>query len=161
MRCQICDDREAVVHVKQIADGELTEIHVCQECAHEHGVGEASPIGLTDFLFGLGKDKAAGAAASSDAITCDNCHMQAKDFRKSGRLGCASCYETFAVDLKVSMKGMHSGDVHKGKMPPNAVHDARTKHLQAALQEAIEAQDFEEAAKLRDEINSFEKEVCR
>jgi protein arginine kinase activator len=123
MLCCICKEKEATVHLTQIAGDKMQKVDLCEECA---------------------------------GLKCPACGFTQSDFKKAGRLGCPECYETFAEPLKGLLKTMHKGTRHVGKMPEALRHGRdlsdRLKNLQKRLSQAIEAEDFEEAAILRDEI---------
>ena len=86
---------------------------------------------------------------------CPSCHMRSSDFRKTSRLGCATCYRTFAGELAPILEDMHRGDRHTGKVPRNAAV-IREEELRLQLEEAVAAQRFEEAARIRDAIRELE-----
>jgi protein arginine kinase activator len=89
-------------------------------------------------------------------LKCSRCGFTQADFKKAGRLGCPECYQTFSEALGGLLKTMHKGTHHVGKVP-EAFRQGRdlsdrVKELQEKLNKAITAEDFEEAALLRDEI---------
>lgn len=151
MLCQVCKTKNAAVHFKQVSDGVAQELYLCETCAAQKGFTVESPLGLTDFLFGMGTPKNQSKPPGEDRA-CPACHMRRSDFRKTSRLGCPQCYETFASDLAPILDDMHQGSVHAGKVPAGATRFSRTAALRKALDKAVAVQDFEEAARLRDQI---------
>lgn len=156
MPCQICGQNPATFHFKQVLNGEVKEIYVCEACSEQEGF-EFESDSLTDFLFGLGMDKPARKddASKGDRV-CPTCQMRFSDYRKTSRLGCPRCYETFATELAPALAGMHRGRVlHCGKIPSGktAVLEA-VKTLQSSLQDAIAHQNYEEAARIRDQLHA-------
>lgn len=153
MTCEICQKNEASVHFKQVVNGSVRELHVCQECAEANGFDVQSPMALTDFLFGLGvPDEEMGRELEK---TCPSCGLGLSDLRKTSRLGCARCYETFSEELDPMLKAMQGADRHVGKMPAGEKLTAEIVAMQRALEKAVSSEDFEEAAKLRDAIREL------
>ncbi len=153
MKCEICECHEASVHFKQVCNGQVKEMYVCEDCAAENGFDLQSPLSMPDFLFGAGmreekRDKSAEK-------TCLVCGATGKDFKKRSLLGCPSCYETFAEELAPYLRAMQKGGRHVGKAPAGAALTAEIAAMQQALERAVSAQDFEEAAKLRDRIRDL------
>jgi protein arginine kinase activator len=97
-------------------------------------------------------------------IKCPQCGFTQADFKKSGRLGCAECYKTFAEGLEGLLKSMHKGTRHTGKVPEGMRQTRdlsdRLKALQQKLAKAIEEENFEQAAGLRDEIKQMTNRVA-
>ena len=153
MKCEICNANEAVVHVKQVVNGDMKEMHVCESCAAEHGFDVHSPMTMTDFLFGMGMDRAKETPAVDKA--CPACHLKLSEFHKRTRLGCPECYVAFADELSPVLASMHRGVRHVGKVPGGERVAQEALDLQTALDEAVRKQEFEEAARLRDRINEL------
>jgi len=154
MQCELCKQNEAVVHLKHVLNGEVKEVHLCSDCASQKGfVAKLSPASLTDFLFNLENSRKAEAAVPE--ISCPNCHMRRSDFRKTSRFGCGACYQSFADDLAPLLDEFQKGCLHTGKVPARQKHVVELSALQKQLDEAIEVQNFEEAARLRDKIQAL------
>jgi len=129
---------------------------LCEECAKTKGVNDPTGFSLADLLLGLGASQEIEQAAGGGEVRCPKCGFTQGDFKKSGRLGCPECYKTFAEALEGLLKTMHKGTRHVGKAP-EALRQTRDlsdrlKTLQKRLAKAIEVEDFEQAAVLRDEI---------
>jgi protein arginine kinase activator len=166
MLCDNCGTNEAEVHLTQIVDNEMTTVHLCPACAAEKGLdaGAVSKnLPLTDFLAQMGQ----GMVAAADAAIvgpCTYCHTTAEDFRRTGRLGCPHCYSIFETQLRAILRRIHGSTQHLGKVyVPPASHPgdraARLTALRLKLQRAIETEDFERAAVLRDQIRELEAAV--
>lgn len=163
MRCENCQEREAEVHLTQIVDNEMTTVHLCEACAAEKGVGAAMPGGnapLTDFLAQIaqGGEDAELPGASEN---CPYCGTAPSDFRKTGRLGCSQCYPHFAPQLRGLLRRVHGSTQHIGKVYVSGEPDdddvtVRLATLKRRLERAVEIEDFEAAARLRDEIQDLE-----
>jgi protein arginine kinase activator len=92
------------------------------------------------------------------------CGFTQADFKKTGRLGCSTCYITFAEGLGTLLKAMHKGTEHVGKVPRRA-HRAvelsdRMRSLNESLQKAVAEENYETAASLRDQIKQLESELA-
>ena len=158
MECQICQQREATVHIKQVQDGNAREVHVCAECAAQHGLEGVSPMELTDFLFGVG-GSLEDVRPPADDKRCPVCGFTGKEFKKTSRLGCMRCYETFAEDVQPVLVSMHRGDQHVGKVPARERKRYELVRIEQEMAVAVQTQDFEAAARCRDRIRELGGEV--
>lgn len=162
MTCDVCSKKKATVHLTEIVDEQMSEIHLCEECAREKSVQMEQQFGLADLLAGLadfGKNVKEEEKAN---IKCVNCGMSYDDFRKFGRLGCSQCYESFKADLAALLKKIHGSNQHLGKSPVRISQVDRKKietmyDLKSQLQQAIQMEDFEKAAQVRDKIRHLEE----
>ena len=163
MICEICKEREATVHLTQVVDGSIKKLHLCEDCASKSGFGSQGPLSITDILLGMGVEKE--PASTAVERSCPRCHMRRTDFKKTGRFGCPSCYEAFAEELPPLLKAMHRSEQHVGKVPaaerPLVEASTELTALQQALDTAIGAENYEEAAKLRDRINVTRAKLSR
>ena len=156
MLCCICKEKEATVHLTQIAGDKVQKVDLCEECAKQKGVNDPAGFSLADLLLGLGASQEIEQATGGATVKCPKCGFTQADFKKSGRLGCAECYVTFADALDGLLKTMHKGTRHAGKVPHTLRQSRdltdRLKQLQKKLSKAISEENFELAAQLRDEI---------
>lgn len=161
MRCERCGEREAVVHLHQVAGGEVTKLHLCDRCAAEQGIAAAEPVGKTpigQLVAALGKAVEAGEELPAEA--CPACGATLEDFRATGRLGCAECWQAFAGPLRGLLRRLHGATHHRGEQylaegfAPADV-DARVRELRARLQAAVSEENFELAAELRDRLQEL------
>jgi protein arginine kinase activator len=161
MVCDICKKTDATVHLTQILDGKVLKVDLCEGCAKAKGVQEAVSLPLAELLVGLGAN--AEAKTEEPGPACATCGMTQADFKKTGRLGCADCWDVFAAGLAPLLKAMHKGDRHVGKVPNKAAHTVvigeQIKELSDALQKAVRGEQYEEAARLRDEIRQLETQM--
>lgn len=163
MQCDHCHERPAAVHLTQIVNNSVTTVHLCEECAAEKGVQTAATVAkfpLSDFLATLGKETAGGAAAN-ETERCGFCNGSLQDFRESGRLGCPHCYETFAPHLRNLLRRLHGSSQHVGEVylsPVSTGNDPRREllDLREQLKRAVDSENFELAADLRDRIRVLE-----
>lgn len=159
MLCQSCGQNQATTHIKTIVNGELAEISLCRECAQK--------LGYNSFFggFGMDFDKFLGSLMGGGRIQknkkrCECCGSTFEDIAKSGKVGCANCYDIFYDDLLPSIQRIHGKTVHIGKLAKSAGSEVKVKSTIAKLKEeltqAIKEQEFEKAAKLRDQIKELE-----
>jgi protein arginine kinase activator len=163
MLCCICKEREATVHLTQIAGDKMQKVDLCEECAKTKGVNDPTGFSLADLLLGLGASQEIEQAAGGVELKCPRCGFTQADFKKAGRLGCPDCYKTFAEGLESLLKSMHKGTRHVGKVP-EALRQSRDLSdrllaLQKKLSKAIEEENFEQAATLRDEIKRMSTQL--
>jgi protein arginine kinase activator len=156
MMCCVCKEKEATVHYTQIAGDKIQKVDLCEACAKSKGVNDPMGFSLADLLLGLGASQEIEHAGGGSELKCARCGFTQADFKKAGRLGCPECYQTFSEALGGLLKTMHKGTRHVGKVPEALKQgrdlSERVKELQDKLNKAITAEDFEEAALLRDEI---------
>src|SRR5579862_2753014 len=153
MQCSICKEKPATVHLTQIVGEKMQKLDLCEECAKAKGVNDPAGFALADLMLGLGAAQEIEQAAGGAELRCSRCGFTQADFKKSGRLGCPECYKTFSEGLGGLLKTMHKGTRHVGKAPGENAD--RLKALQKKLEKAIGAENFEEAAQLRDEIRQM------
>ena len=134
----------------------MQKLDLCEDCAKVKGVNDASGFAMSDIMLGLGAAQELEQSVGGAEVKCPRCGFSQADFKKSGRLGCPECYKTFAEGLAGLLKTMHKGTRHVGKSPESlraSREDSdRMKSLHKKLAKAVEAEDFEQAAALRDEI---------
>lgn len=177
MTCDICGKKKATVHLTEIVDEQMSEMHLCEECARQKSSQMEQQFGLADLLAGL-SDTAKPAMASKESekgalvLKCSRCDLPYEDFRKFGRLGCGECYTSFKEHLTGLLRKIHGSNKYLGKTPSKystsqtlATTEGTTallpsddlSDLKQQLQSAIAAEDFEKAAQIRDKIRNFEK----
>ena len=158
MTCDVCKTNQATVFLTQIVDGKMQKVNLCESCSKEKGVTDPTSFALTDLLFGLGAAQEIEKGGSSQK--CRVCGFSQADFKKTGRLGCAACYDTFSEALDSLLKAMHKGTSHSGKVPGRLMRaiqaDAQMKTLQSNLEKAIAEENYESAAEIRDQIRQME-----
>lgn len=165
MFCQICKKNEATIHLTEITNGQRREMHLCQNCAVEQGVTAKAQMSINELLSSLlaaAPAEGHGPADIQDDLACPTCGQTLDLFRKEALLGCPNDYEVFEKALLPLIEKAHSGaTTHNGKVPTRAPSDTvkQTKilSLRQKLDEAVKAEDYETAAKLRDEISELDK----
>ena len=163
-KCRRCS-KPATLHITEIHDGDAAAIHLCESCAREYLEEDDSEETAADPASELAaKLEALVSEGDDDTQTkCSNCDITFKQFREEGRLGCPCCYEEFRTELDPLLENIHEEVVHVGKRPksgPAAVNEqSRLIQLRNRQREAIEREDYEVAAELRDEIAGIESNL--
>jgi protein arginine kinase activator len=164
MPCDQCHEREAVIHLTQIVNEQVTTLHLCERCAAEKGVespGAQPKTPLGSFLAAMGKGYPDQAPVARGADSCPRCGASFQDFRESGRLGCPECYASFEAPLRDLLRRLHGSTHHMGERyvePGQRVPDepAKASDLREQLRVAVETENFELAAELRDRLRVLE-----
>lgn len=170
MKCQLCGKNSATTYVKIIVNGELSEYALCSGCAHKMGYGNFFYPFSLDFNSLLGSFFGSQTPEMTDTVRCPGCGSSFGEIAQSGKVGCAECYRTFRSRMMPSVQRIHGNTSHCGKrptsralrvtpesklsVPPKASSELEQKKNE--LKEAIESQNFERAAILRDEIKKLE-----
>ncbi len=159
--CEHCKE-PATIHLTQIIGGKLCKVDLCAKCPKAKNIEENTGFSLADELLGLGAGE--NIKPQEGELVCPVCGFSQPEFKKSGRLGCPACYDTFAEGLSSLLKTMHRGVKHTGKMPARFQRGeqirARVRELQDQLREAVRSENFEEAARLRDQIRQIESQIA-
>lgn len=158
MKCQKCEN-PASVHVTDIAAGQKRELHLCDGCAKAHGLVPQAPGGQMNLkaLLSLLTGGAFGGGTGADkrarrAETCAVCGLNLAEFKAHGRFGCEHDYEALRVAIEPLLERVHRGTAHCGKAP----RPLRVQAWKQQMQDAVEAENYEEAARLRDLIRKAE-----
>jgi len=160
VRCDSCGRNDSVIQLTQVENNEMRVLHLCEECAIERGVAletQKTSAPLADFLAQIGK----GVPDGPSSGRCPSCGMTASHLRQTGRLGCGVCYTHYDEHLRSLLRRLHGGTKHVGKVVPptdpmESDRTARVLSLRRSLQRAVEAEDFEIAASLRDQLRLIE-----
>lgn len=162
MLCDACREHDASVHLTKVVEGEVTLEHLCAKCAAERGIETTVTTPpknvLGEFLHAVQQQT---SSTQVEGIRCTFCSMSLKDFRATGRLGCARCYATFEQSLRDLLRKVHGSAQHVGRryMPPIPELMERVStvgELRDRLRRAIDNEEFELAASLRDKIKGLE-----
>jgi protein arginine kinase activator len=167
MLCNICGKNPATVHLTEIIDEQMSELHLCEACAREKSAQMEQHFGLSDLLAGMAEFEKPVKEKEAEAVVlakCPNCGLTYADFKKIGRLGCSDCYTAFKKYLAPLIKRIHGSNINFGKIPIKlAAKVAKKKgdlqELRVKLQKAIESEAFEEAARIRDQIKELENKA--
>lgn len=163
MLCDNCLKNNASVHMTSFVNGQMQTLHLCAQCAIKKKSVAVMPwLSFNDFLSAFYEGE------ETQDIKCEACGTTLSDFKKTGKLGCANCYTVFESNLQPVLKGIHMNTVHTGKRPGDVVKavlgteadsvQSQKDALKQKLREAVAVENFEEAARLRDEIALLDKE---
>ena len=175
MLCQNCSKEQATTHIKRVVNGEATEQHLCAACAKKLGFDsffDDFSLSIPNIFAGFFGD-APLALSGRQSERCATCGSSFEEIVRTGMVGCADCYETFYEKLLPSIQRIHGRARHAGKTPPQVVAAEQTaapkedaaptreqqiEALQKQMQQAIDSQNFEQAAVLRDNIKALREE---
>lgn len=173
MICEKCNSNEATIHYTEVINGVKNEHHLCSECAKGVDLGFYSEIFDGEFPFAnliKGILSAGGTQTRSEdvnplsQVVCPKCNMTYEDFTKAGKFGCSECYNVFGPLIIDNIKKIQGSSSHIGKIPyRNKKSEENTNNeqdnsvdrlsiLQKQLRHAVKIEEYEEAARIRDEI---------
>jgi len=160
MLCEECGKNTATVSITLATGNGTSTRHLCPECVKKMELslvkGDIQSF-LSSIMSVLGKEK----KEDVPSITCSGCGLSYAEVEHSGRLGCAQCYRDFAAQLKPMLQKIHGRTQHAGRKPTTFVPDpqdeinARIVQLRQKMDEAVAAENFEDAAKYRDELRAL------
>ena len=172
MLCENCQKNTAVVHMQGFVNGAKTELHLCQECSFNM-VNMEMPISMENIMKGilesvqslgpinLGQLPIQGFPQTRQAPgPCKVCNLTYEEFKAKGKLGCEACYQAFPQAIIALFKNVQGGAHHEGKFPKRSGQQIRQRReadkLRASLKKAIDEENYEKAALIRDQIRSLE-----
>jgi protein arginine kinase activator len=159
VKCQHCP-KEATVHLTEMVHNEKREIHLCQSCADSKELFQPPPLNLSAILQTLIGQHLGPQTDQLARLTCPSCGIKYMEFRAQGRLGCPHDYEVFRMGLEPLLQKIHRSARHQGKAPHRhnhpSGHYAELVELRRQLHTAVEAEAYEEAARLRDLLRQKE-----
>ncbi len=168
MLCENCHQQESTVHVTQVVNGEVQKLHLCEGCAAAKGLDvHGQPLDLGGMLATLQEQLALlkGSPALekvAGAGTCPACGITRTEVLKRGRMGCDRCYESFAAEMIPVIISLQRADQHLGKVPRRASRHLKASvdmaRLRRELDQAVAAENYELAARLRDRIKALASE---
>ena len=168
MLCQSCNKKQATLSYTEIKAGQARHRMLCEECALSQGLlspMESAISGLSDLLTQLMMELTDSSPAQPE-ISCSRCGLKYSQFQKTGRLGCPGCYRAFSSQLDPLIMRIQQSDRHLGKpakIPnehqPPTMEQARM--LKRQLSAAVESEQFELAASLRDRLKVLESEQVK
>ncbi len=172
MLCDDCGRKEAVVHITQIGANGRVEKHLCESCAAGYNdfaaiQQDGRHVSVDDFLRGIfGSAQAQDTKATNEngELICPHCGMSYRDFRQTGKIGCAACYDTFRGQLEPILRRIHGSSVHRGKIPHRSGGTLELKQtialLSQQLKTCVEQEEYEKAAELRDKVRALKQELA-
>ncbi len=156
IKCSICN-KNATVHLTQIINNKIQKVDLCESCAQKKGVTDPEGFSLADLFA----KPIATINTEKEQLFCPRCGLNNVEFRRTGRLGCADCYDVFKPLLLPMLEDIHEGISHKGKIPTTTLNrqsgKLKLKTLQDFLAKAVAEEAYEEAAKYRDKIKELQE----
>lgn len=168
MLCEICGERQATIHYTKIINGKKNESHICEICAKSNSdsITKYGDFSFNHLLSGLlNFDQITNESMYTKTSTerCMTCGLSFAQFKQLGKFGCNDCYKSFESKLEPIFRRVHGNSRHNGKVPiRSGEHLQRRKELsklKVELKQKIVLEEFEEAAKIRDEIKKAEKKL--
>jgi len=159
MLCQQCKKQTATVHLTDLVQGEKRERHLCEDCANTEGVVVKQNISINDVLNSFLMSQSSVQELAK--VKCPDCGMSFVEFRNQGLLGCPNDYDVFGRALAGVIERAQDGQArHTGKKPGEMVQvdpvQQERLRLQRELREAVEREDYELAARLRDQLGELQ-----
>lgn len=163
MVCNLCGTQEATIHLTEIVNNQMIEIHLCETCAQEKGTDFKTHFNFGDLLSGLAE--MGKVEKTEKRLKCPECATTYEEFGKTARLGCPACYDSFGKLLIPLIKRVQRSTHHVGKRPTKTPGESKVTNdlcvLQERLRKSIQMEEFEEAARIRDEIRQMEDKMKR
>lgn len=172
MMCEDCGIRPAKFHLMTIINGDRVERNLCPTCMAKHqkkipGIDFSNLAGILNSILEnkTGTSEQARLDAEYEGLVCEQCGMTYGEFQKCGMLGCAACYQAFKTPMTALLQRVHGNTQHAGRVP-GGVHSGTSirmniDRLRQKLQKAIEDEEYEQAAKLRDTIRALTAQLER
>lgn len=169
MKCDLCE-HEATVHEVTVRNGVKVERHLCEACAAQQGINAQPAIAPAELIKMILDPAGARRSQAKAAASCSRCGMTFAEFKQGGLLGCPACYKALEGQLGPLIERAHEGATqHVGKSPKRgatpAEHHApsgdagelvqRVSQLRRMLEDAVRAEHYERAARLRDELRKL------
>lgn len=175
MFCENCGKNYANVKYTQIINGEKKEMFLCDECSNKLGIQNFNiPIDISSFFSNffdqMENENILPEVLKSKKMKCDRCDLTFEEFIQTGKLGCPECYSTFQTRLDPLLRNLHGSNRHVGRLGAieniipteteieESSESTEIRKLKQSLKKAIKEENYEEAAKLRDEIKKLEGE---
>lgn len=159
-KCRRCS-KPATLHITEIHDGNAVALHLCEGCAREYlEENREESVSEPGAELAAKLEALVGEDGNPPLLRCSNCDLSFNEFRERGRLGCPRCYDDFHAELVPLLENIHEALDHRGKRPvrnPGQTEDqSRLVHMRAQQRDAIRREDYEAAARLRDQIAEIE-----
>jgi protein arginine kinase activator len=164
--CELCKKRMATIHLTDIQNNVKRELHICETCAEEKGLLFQSNLAVQQIIGGMEETKQTADTSSSPGTqpACEECGITWTEFRRKGRLGCPHDYEVFRPALESLLGEIHAPEArHRGKRPSESSGQRSLRRelmaCQQDLRRAIQSEDYEQAAALRDQLDTLRQQA--
>ena len=160
MKCQRCT-KAATLHITEVVnEDQFEELHLCEECANKY-LYEPQQKEAAQKAGQIGQAEESDEGSALNQRECPICGIKFVEFRNSGRLGCPHDYQEFREELAPLLENIHGETKHCGKTPRRTPQNRQTQseliQLRKQLQQAVNKEAYEEAARLRDRIRKLEE----
>ena len=162
MLCNKCKTNTASFFYTQSINGNESHVALCKTCAESSGLG----INTVSPLFGsfFGNTAKNVRNINKESKKCTLCALTFNDILSMGKVGCPECYNTFKNELEDTIRSIHGTAKHTGTTPigDSAINEeqplSEEETLRIKLNEAINTENYEEAALIRDKIKVLKGE---
>jgi protein arginine kinase activator len=167
IKCHNCGkDTDGTVKITQIRGSQKTVVTLCRECASAmgfHNPLDQTPFPLAKILESIVDQSLSPLDEETAGVGCKQCGMTFTEFSQQGRFGCGACYEVFRPKLEVILRKIHGNSMHRGKLPNSqdsgVISVQEQERLESEYHRAIESEEFERAADLRDRLREIRAQV--
>jgi len=167
MYCEECKQKLAAVHMTQVYNGNIIQSHLCEECAAKKGgfiFDPGNQFSIPNLLSSIFGTSCSVGPAATETKTCPACGMTFNDIRQTGKLGCSKCYQIFEQELEPTLRRIHGNSRHIGKIPSRSGETVLIRRqldvMKTQLQEAVNCEEYERAAEIRDSIKKMESKLA-
>lgn len=176
MLCQKCHKKTASVFISSIINGQETRMYLCNDCAKDYPLfkfNSQDPFSIKDVMekFDISEGDSIDTkkenllAIDKDCeekeIICPNCYSTYDEYRQTGKVGCSKCYEVFEKQLKPILRNIYGYEEYIGKSPKkdnsHIYTSKEVRVLKEDLNRAVEQEEYEKAADIRDKIKELEE----
>jgi len=159
--CDVCKENDVVITLTEIDGDGVRQVRLCERCAAERGMQTAVATPKPQIGTFLQSVHQQVTPAVGDAARCPFCSSTLRDFRQTGRVGCAQCYAAFESSLRellrrVQGSSRHMGRAYTGPTDAEMLVAGTVSQLRERLERAIATEQFELAATLRDQLRGME-----
>lgn len=152
MLCEECGKNPADVMMTATINGQSTTRHLCRECVKKYKAGDIQAV-LASIISHMAQKQ------QTPQITCPRCGETYDEFQKTGMLGCSECYQAFRKELTPLITRVQGRTQHAGRRPPVSEEEQarinKMEELRSLMEQAVAEENFEEAARLRDELRAM------
>lgn len=160
MMCEECHENPATVTISVVSGDQKTTRHLCADCMKKKQLelitGDIQGF-VSSVLKSIVQEKT--SKESTQTVRCSRCGLTFAEFQKTGRLGCAQCYQDFREQLSPVLLRIHGRTQHAGRAPFMNEHEREQRQaastLRQQMDQAVQEENFEEAARLRDQLKAL------
>jgi protein arginine kinase activator len=163
--CESCREHDGVIRIAQSSGANTKELWLCERCSRRFGF-ERKPKSLYSAVADLASGLIDRSAAHRDAhgtARCPRCSTTFAAIRRTGKVGCSECYVTFGERIGRVVLGLAGRADHTGKYPERFSRYKRAfmdrERMRRSLDESLEREDYERAAKIRDSLRALERDT--